>query len=255
MNRDNLLPTVAAFGIEVVDSHSAMQTQAKSIALVEDDELIRENYTEILEDEGYRVSAYADRATALAGITTDLPDLAILDIGLGREREGGILLCEELRARSASLPIIFLTSYETEEERVAGMRCEVDDYIVKGESVDYLIVRIATLFRRLQNLKGSRGSDHQIVEQGDLRFDLETSVAFWQGKQVNITLSQYWMLKELALRPGHAKSASKLMSVANMVVEPNTISANIKTIRKRFREIDPDFDHIKAEYGAGYRWV
>jgi len=232
-----------------------MQTNAKSIVLVEDDELILENYTELLQYEGYRVRAYADRISALEGMTSDPPDLAILDIGLGREREGGFLLCKQLRDTNRTLPIIFLTSYEADEERVAGMRCEVDDYIVKGESIDYLIVRIATLFRRLESLNDPANYHTQIFEQGDLSLDLEASMAYWKGEHVNITLSQYWMLKELALRPGHAKSLSKLMSVAHMVVEPNTIAANIKTIRKQFRKIDPDFNHIKAEYGLGYRWL
>ncbi|MFT5503955.1 MAG: two-component system OmpR family response regulator [Gammaproteobacteria bacterium] len=63
------------------------------------------------------------------------------------------------------------------------------------------------------------------------------------------------MIKNLAIWPGQAKSPSKLMEAANMVVEPNTISANIKSIGNRFRQIDPEFDCIKAVYGSGYCWI
>lgn len=232
-----------------------MNCEKKTIVLVEDDELILDNYSELLADEGYIVKGFSDRHVAYNEISCTMPDLAILDIGLGRERKGGILLCNQLRELSTTLPIIFLTSYESDEDRIEGIRCEVDDYIVKGESIDYLIVRVATLFRRMDKLTDRSRFHSRSHETGSLRLDLDACMAYWKGQRVSITLTQYWMLQELALRPGHTKSPSKLMSVANMVVEPNTIAANIKSIRKRFKEIDPVFDQIKAEYGVGYRWI
>lgn len=232
-----------------------MNTNTKSIVIVEDDDLIRENYAETLSDEGYSVSSFAGRQAAYEFMIDHLPDLAILDISLGRERDGGILLCLQLRQLSTSLPIIFLTSYDSENERIEGISCEVDDYITKNTSIDYLIVRIATLFKRISSTTNNLESDRNILQHGDLKLDLKSSVAYWKEQPLQITLTQYWMLQEIALRPGETKSPSKLMSAANMVVEPNTIAANIKSIRKSFKNIDPEFDQIKAEYGAGYRWV
>ena len=63
------------------------------------------------------------------------------------------------------------------------------------------------------------------------------------------------MVQELAKKPGQVKSPNELMSAASIVVEPNTIAAHIKLIRKKFKEIDPEFNRIKAEYAAGYRWL
>ena len=225
------------------------------IVFVEDDELIRENYTDLLEDEGYSVQSFADRMTAYDAITNEQPDLAIIDIGLGRERDGGKLLVTQLREVNKSLPIIFLTSYDSDDDRIDGMRYEVDDYISKSESIDYLIVRIKTLLIRVSELLNNNREISTTIEHGDLLLDTEASLAYWKNELLDITLTQYWILKELAIRPGHTKSPSKLMEAANTVVETNTIAANIKSIRKAFRSIDPEFDCIKAVYAAGYRWV
>ena len=227
----------------------------KHIVLVEDDELIRENYTDLLSDEGYRVTAFDDRSTAYQHIIIRQADLAIIDIGLGRERDGGIRLCQQIRQQEKKLPIIFLTSLDDDSDRIRGMQCEIDDYIVKGASIEYLIVRIATLLNRVDSLTDASSANESVVQQGNLQLDQQACMAFWLGERVEISLTQFWMLQELALRPGTTKSPSKLMSVANMVVEPNTIAANIKSIRKAFRDIDPGFEHIKAVYGHGYRWV
>lgn len=231
------------------------QTTKRAITLVEDDDLIRENYSELLADEGYVVSAFSDRHSAYDSIVAAPPDLAILDIGLGRERDGGFELCWQLRQYSKTMPIIFLTSYDSDEARIRGFECDVDDYIVKGESIDFLIVRVATLFRRIEVLATPRHEPANTLERGDLLIDFDSNRVHWKAKNVKLTLTQYWILKELAMRPGKTKSISKLMSVANMVVEPNTMVSNIKTIRRRFKEIDSEFNCIKTEYSAGYRWL
>ena len=87
---------------------------ARTVAIVEDDAAIRANYADMLKKHGYQVSAYADRKTATAGFRTRLPDLALLDIGLADEPDGGFTLCRELRAMSAALPIIFLTARDSD---------------------------------------------------------------------------------------------------------------------------------------------
>lgn len=226
----------------------------KRIVLVEDEDGIRENYAEMLSEEGFAVRAFADRASARAQLDQELPDLVILDIGLGDEYEGGIALYREIRELSSSVPIIFLTSHDSESDRIVGMGLDVDDYITKKTSIDYLIVRIQTLFRRIDEISAP-GDDDRRIRRGDLTLDTEARAAYWKDDRVDISLNQYLMLQELAIRPGHVKSVGKLMVVANLVVEPNTIVANIKTIRKKFRDIDPSFDRIVSVYGKGYRWV
>src|SRR5215218_7816953 len=82
---------------------------SRRIAIVEDEPAIRANYAEALRRRGFEVAAYASRGEALGAMKTRLPDLALIDIGLGGDDDGGFALCRELRALSAALPIIFLT--------------------------------------------------------------------------------------------------------------------------------------------------
>ena len=232
----------------------------KHIAFVEDDDVIRENYAEILAEEGFDVDAFSDRQAAMERFKEWLPDLVILDIGLGEERDAGFQLCTELRRLSAKIPIIFLTSHDSEMDKISGMRLGADDYLTKDTSIDYLVVRIETLFRRVESLTQGESISpdqppaHRLV-RGDLTIDMDRCVAYWKDSQVDLTLTQWWIVQELAIKPGNVKSHSKLMSTANIVVEPNTIAAHIKTIRNRFKAIDKDFDCIKTEYGIGYRWI
>ncbi len=230
----------------------------KHIVLVEDDEVIRENYTEILQDEGFSVSAFSNRQDAQDYFNRQLPDIAILDISLAEDREGGFQLCSDLRRHSATLPIIFLTSHGSEHDKISGMRLGADDYLTKDISVEYLVVRIQALLRRMQKLS----EYNPLTEAPELNhskqrlyLDKDKLLAYWDGQAVELTLTQYWIVEALMHPAGQAKTFEQLMKAANIYVEPNTISAHIKTIRSRFRAIYPDFDCIKNERGTGYRWI
>ena len=122
----------------------------KRIAIVEDDALIRQNYADALTRSGYEVAAFGSRIDAMSVLRTRLPDLAVLDIGLGDEADGGFTLCRELRALSATLPIIFLSARDSDIDIVSGLRLGADDYVTKDVSMPHLLARIAALFRRLR---------------------------------------------------------------------------------------------------------
>lgn len=224
-----------------------------TIGFVEDDDVIRENYSEFLESLGYRVSAYSDRTSALKGLRESLPDLAILDVGLGSERDGGFQLCLELRKFAPNLPIIFLTAFDGEADKISGLRLGADDYLSKESSLDFLAVRIEALLRRYASLRSGDEGRSQVA--GNLRIDRERSQAYWKGQLVDLPLTQLWMVEALARDLGSACSHADLMRAAKIVVEPNTIAAHVKAIRQRFRLVDPTFDGIRTERGLGYRWV
>ena len=94
---------------------------SRRIAIVEDEPAIRANYTDVLKRQGYEVAAYAKRDDALAAFRTRLPDLALIDIGLADDVDGGFTLCRELRALSATVPILFLTARDSDFDIVAGI--------------------------------------------------------------------------------------------------------------------------------------
>jgi two-component system OmpR family response regulator len=232
---------------------------AKRIALVEDDEVIRANYADLLTQSGYSVLALPDMSAALAEFDRALPDIVLLDITLSDEREAGFELCLELRRRSLLLPIIFLTSHDSDVDRISGLRLGADDYLTKDVSVEYLIVRIEALQRRLATVAAAVASGAHVgsgVEfpESLVMSDAE-SRAWWQGRVLDLTLTQYWMLRELIRNTGAVVSHASLMGAARIVVEQNTVTAHVKAIRDSFRRINPTFDAIHTERGRGYRWL
>lgn len=226
---------------------------ARRIAIVEDEPAIRENYADALRRQGYDVRGYGGREEALEAFRRRLPDLVLIDIGLGDEVEGGFDLCRELRALSATVPVVFLTARDSDVDAVSGFRLGADEYLTKGLSVAHLSARIAALFRRLDAL-AAPPAEEETIERGPLRLNLERMTVTWNGTPVELTLTEFWMVCALARRPGHVKSREQLMADANIVVDDATVTSHIKRIRRKFAAVDPGFDAIESVYGVGYRW-
>jgi two-component system OmpR family response regulator len=227
--------------------------QPKVVAVVEDEAAIRENYAAALRRQGYRVTTYSDRKGALTAFAARLPDLVIIDINLGAEIEGGFDLCRDLRARSSTLPIIFLTARESDLDVVSGLRLGADDYLTKRVSLDHLLARVAALFRRIDALKTDDASGDR-VEQGPLVLDRDRMTAHWRGQPVPLTVTEFWVVYSLALHPGHVRDRDQLMAAANTVLDDSTVTSQIKRIRAKFVAADPAFAAIETVYGMGYRW-
>jgi two-component system OmpR family response regulator len=229
---------------------------AYTIALVEDDDLLRANYTKALERDGYQVNSYASRPEALAAFDNKLLDLAILDVMLQDEMEGGFDLCRELRQKSPTIPIIFLTARDSDLDKVSGLRLGGWDYLTKNTTtLDFLPVRISALFKIVESLRKNENDHNHITTIGELKIHQERKQVFWQSRLIDLTLTEFWLLYSLTQHPGHVKSHDQLMEAANVVVTNNAITAHIRRIRDKFREIDPTFDTIRTEYGMGYRWL
>lgn len=225
----------------------------KRIALVEDDEAIRQNYADALRRSGYDVEPFADRASAHAAFKNRLPDLAILDIGLGDEIDGGFALCRDLRAMSPSLPLIFLSARDGDFDVVSGLRLGADDYVTKDVSLPHLLARIAALFRRMDAIKlPTRAED--VLHRGEVTLDINRLAVAWKGRDVVLTVTEFWMIHALVKFPGHVKNRDQLMREAELTVDDNTITSHMKRIRKKFIAVDAAFDGIETVYGMGYRW-
>lgn len=224
------------------------------IAIVEDEPAIRENYTDVFVKHGYKVSAYGNRRDAEAAFEERLPDLAVIDISLADEIDGGFALCQWLRARSRTLPIIFLSARDSDFDVVSGLRMGADDYLTKDISLPHLIARIAALFRRIEAMNKPKDDGEEILTRGPLTIDSQRVECRWSEAIVDLTLTEFWMVHSLTRRTGHVKSRQQLMAESQMVVDDTTITSHIKRIRKKFQAIDPEFDCIETVYGMGYRW-
>jgi two-component system OmpR family response regulator len=226
---------------------------SRRIAIVEDEPAIRANYADALKKQGYDVAAYGNRPDALSAFRSRLPDLALVDIGLGDDIDGGFALCRDLRAMSPSLPIIFLSARDSDFDIVVGLRLGADDYLTKDASLPQLMARIAALFRR-DDLLAESAAVEEVLDRGKLTLDLKRLSAQWSGKRVDLTLTEFWMVHTLAKFPGHVKDRDSLMRDAKIVVDDSTITSHIKRVRRKFLAIDPAFDCIATVYGMGYRW-
>ena len=219
----------------------------RRIALVEDDKTLRENYTEALLRQGYQVSGYDNRLSAEQAFAVRLPDLAIIDIGLQDEYDGGFKLCQILRQLSPTVPIIFFTARDNDIDTVSGLRMGADDYLTKDISLPHLLARISALFRRSE-LLNTPVDETAIIEVDALNIDSNRMQVSWQGHVVDLTITEFWMLYSLVKQPGHVKSRQQLMDESRMVVDDTTITSHIKRMRKKFVQLDPRFDHIDTVY-------
>jgi two-component system response regulator ChvI len=226
-----------------------------TIALVDDDRNILTSVSIALEAEGFAVRCYPDGAEALRGIVQQPVDLAILDIKM--PRMDGMELLGQLR-KSSAMPVIFLTSKDDEVDEVLGLRMGADDYIKKPFSQRLLIERIRALLRRGELARERDTTETEpTVQRGDLVLDPARHLCTWRGKPVELTVTEFLILKSLALRPGHVKSRDQLMDAAygeHIYVDDRTIDSHIKRLRKKFKAADDDFAQIETLYGVGYRY-
>lgn len=225
------------------------------VAVVDDEENIRETVGYALRREGYRVDLYPDGQAAWEKFTQGLPDVLVLDIVM--PRMDGLELCRKIRGLTEVLPIIFLTSRDEEFDRVLGLELGGDDYLVKPFAVRELLARIKVLFRRLALLEKSAAEPEDKLALGDLELDLARYQASWKGQLLPLTVTEFLLLQALARRPGHVKSRGRLMEECypnDAYVSERTIDSHVKRLRKKFARVDPDFDAISTVYGLGYRY-
>jgi two-component system, OmpR family, response regulator ChvI len=237
-----------------------MPPAAPRIALVDDEESLRETVGFALRREGYRVAAYADGLAAWQELARDLPDLAVLDILM--PQMDGLELCRRLRALSARLPILFLSSRDDELDRVLGLELGADDYLCKPFSMRELVARVRVLLRRAALGAAPDPEDpagreaERILETGELRLDLRRYQAWWRGEAVPLTVTEFTLLHALARHPGHVKTRAQLLAEAypdDAYVGDRTIDSHVKRLRKKLAAADPAFDGVETVYGLGYR--
>jgi two-component system response regulator ChvI len=227
----------------------------QTIVLVDDDRNILTSVAMALEAEGFEVRTYGDGEEALRGLTGRPPALAVLDIKM--PRMDGMELLSRLR-QTSSIPVIFLTSKDDELDELLGLRMGADDYITKPFSQRLLIERIRSLLRREQHRQGNVGSDPgAVLDRGDLVLDTAKHLCTWKGKPVPLTVTEFLLVKALAQRIGHVKSRNQLIDAAygeNIYVDDRTIDSHVKRVRRKFKEVDQEFNQIETLYGAGYRY-
>lgn len=231
-----------------------------SIALVDDDRNILTSVSIALQAEGFLTRVYSDGEAALKALIENPADLAVLDIKM--PSLDGLELLRRLREKSA-IPVIFLTSKDDELDEALGLAMGADDYIAKPFSQRLLIARIRAILRRTDAAAAGGGTADDgtepaaMIERGRLSMDPARHRVTWGGANVTLTVTEFMILETLAQRPGIVKTRNQLMDAAyhdDIYVDDRTIDSHIKRVRRKFRQVDPEFDSIETLYGAGYRF-
>ena len=232
---------------------------AGTIALVDDDKNILTSVSIAMQAEGYTTRIYSDSQAALTAILDNPPDLAVLDVKMpGMD---GLELLRRIREKR-EVPVIFLTSKDDELDEALGLAMGADDYITKPFSQRLLLARIKAILRRVDYMKRAsetpgEAESNEPMERGELVMDEARHEVRWKNAAVSLTVTEFLILETLAQRPGIVKTRNQLMDAAyhdDIYVDDRTIDSHIKRVRRKFRQVDAEFDAIETLYGAGYRF-
>ena len=230
----------------------------KTVLIFEDEPAIAENLVYALETEGFAARRVATAAEGLVLLGTSAHfDLVILDVGL--PDQSGFEVCKKIRAKS-QVPIFFLTARSDEVDRVVGLEIGADDYIVKPFSPREVVARVKAVFRRLSppnsaaptsaatGAPGAEGKGPFTIEEQKARI-------LFRGKDLELSRTEFGLLKALVESPGQVFSRSQLMEkvweTPDMSLE-RTIDSHIKSIRAKIRDLDSDAEWIQTHRGFGY---
>jgi DNA-binding response OmpR family regulator len=225
-----------------------------AILLVEDDAALVDVLSLAFEDQGYTVASARDGVEGLARIERERPDLVVSDVNM--PRLDGFSLCRRLREGGNAVPLILLTSRDSDIDQALGLDLGADDYVIKPFSTRVLLARVSALLRR-QELRRGPATGRAGVSAGGLRLDPERLEARYQGALVEVTLTEFRLLEALAGRAGAVLSRDRLLQLArgdDSVVDARLVDTYVRRLRRKLEAIEPGFDRIETVVGAGYRW-
>ncbi|MDZ4841943.1 MAG: response regulator transcription factor [Hyphomicrobium aestuarii] len=233
-----------------------MTKEKSTIVLVDDERNILTSLRMALEAEGFKVRTYNDGVAALEALIEEPGDLGIFDIKM--PRMDGMELLRRVRQQS-DMPVIFLTSKDEEIDELFGLKMGADDYIAKPFSQRLIVERVKAVLRRVspKDPTAVEQESARILERGKLKLDPERHTCHWDNRPVTLTVTEFLILQALAQRPGVVKTRDALMDAAyddQVYVDDRTIDSHIKRLRKKFKQVDDDFDVIETLYGVGYRF-
>ena len=223
----------------------------QTVLIVDDDAHIREVVAFTLEQAGFRTFEAANGAAALECFARVEPDLVVLDI-LMPELDG-TEVCRALR-RSSRVPIVFLSSRDDELDRILGLELGGDDYVTKPFSPRELLARVRAVLRRVQPPQPIEASSSRVLCHGRLRLDLDQFKAFWNDREIVLTVTELGVLRTLLSRPGKVFTRDEVMDSAYdaaTVVADRTIDSHVRRLRAKLRAAGAD--PIETVHGAGYK--
>ncbi len=224
------------------------------ILLIDDDPALRDVLSLALEDAGFDVVVAEDGHAGLAAMATADPAVVVSDVNM--PRLDGFSLCRRLREGGSTVPVILLTSRDSEIDEALGLELGADDYVTKPFSTRILLARIGALVRRELH-RGQAEPVSSAVQIGHLSLDSERLEVHYRSAPVTVTVTEFRMIEALSRRPGVVLSRGRLLEQMrgdDSVVAERLVDTYIRRMRRKFEQIDPAFAEIETVVGAGYRW-
>ena len=227
----------------------------QKVLVVDDDPGIRDVVCFALQKAGYATTTAADGEQALKRFAADPPALVVLDI-LMPELDG-VEVCRRLRAdaRGRAVPIVFLSSKDDEVDRIVGLEVGGDDYVSKPFSPRELVARVRAILRRTAALGAAAGdAPEPRLKHGRLTLDAGQYKAFWDEREIALTLTEFGILRTLLRRPGHVCTRDALLNEAyelHKIVSDRTIDSHVRRVRAKFAALGAD--PVETVHGVGYK--
>jgi len=223
------------------------------ILLVDDDPSLVDVLGMAITDAGHELVTASDGLAALASVAARPPDVVISDVNM--PKLDGFALCKKLRDAKNDVPIVLLTSRDSEIDEALGLELGADDYVAKPFSTRVLLARVSALLRR-DALRRRSEPDRETVSAGPLTLDPERLEATYRGTLLTLTLTEFRLLEAMARRPGIVLSRERLLEIVrgdDSVVVERIVDTYVRRLRRKLEAIDPAFDGIETVVGAGYR--
>ena len=220
------------------------------ILIIEDELPMRRALEDCLAGEGYRVFSAVDGEAGLQRALEEQPDLVLLDIMM--PKLDGFAVAAELRRLGRTMPILMLTAKGQVEDRVTGLDCGADDYLVKPFSIEELLARVRALLRRTQR----PGEAPTRLTLGETVVDLARQTAMRGRRELHLTAKEFAMLRLLASAPGEPVTRERFLDLVwGYAAFPTTrtVDNHIASLR---RKIEPDPENprwLKTVHGVGYK--
>jgi DNA-binding response OmpR family regulator len=222
------------------------------VLLIDDDPSLLEVLSLAFEDAGHSVQTAADGAAGFRALGAGLVELVVSDVNM--PLVDGFALCRKLRAAGNVVPLILLTSRDSDIDEALGLDVGADDYVSKPFSTRVLLSRAAALLRRSE-VRGGATVAEPSLRVGSLELLPERVELRYHGQGIEVTVTEFRLLECLARRPGVVFSRDRLLELirGDTAVDPRMVDTYVRRLRRKLEQVRPEANVIETVIGAGYR--
>lgn len=224
------------------------------ILVIDDDRAVVRIMRGYLEQAGFKVLVAYDGETGLQTIRREQPDLVLLDLMLPDRDGWEITRIIRRDAKFATLPLIMLTARVTDDDKIIGLELGADDYITKPYNPREVVARVRARLRIVQDQQWL--SDNRLLQVGDLKLDPEQRRVLLDGREIDLTATEFDILRVLLEHPGYVWTRGELIRTAlgsDFDGIDRTVDSHVRNLRRKIEANPREPVYVQTVYGVGYR--